>query len=233
MKPLRRHLLAILTIIMIFSFSACDEIINNTNTPLTDSEITQGLKEALSVGTDSSTFNAHKTDGYFKNVKIMIPFPPEAKNAADLLTTLKFGFLVDEVVLKLNRAAEDAADDAKGIFINAITSMTIVDALGILDGANNAATLYLRTKTYDSLKVIFKPQIEASLATVGATVAWTALTTQYNKIPLVTPLNTDLADYATTRALDGLFILVADEELKIRTDPIARVTEILKKVFGN
>ena len=230
MKIMRINLAILFSVILIFSISSCEQL--NTETPLTDAEITQGLKEALRVGTDSSTYNAHKLDGYFKNVKIKIPFPQEAKNAETILRNAGFSSLVDDFVLKLNRAAEDAADDAKGIFINAITTMTIVDALGILEGSNNAATSYLRSKTYDSLSKIFNPQIQASLSSVGASQAWTTLTSTYNKIPLVTPINTDLADYATNKALDGLFILVADEELKIRTDPVARVTEILQKVFG-
>lgn len=230
MKNGRISLSIFFSVFLIFSFSSCEQLQNVT--PPTDAEITQGLKEALRVGTDSSTYNAHKLDGYFKNTEIKIPFPPDAQGAETILRNALLGSLVDELVLKLNRAAEDAADDAKGIFIDAITRMTIIDALSILDGANNAATIYLRSKTYDSLKIIFKPQIVASLSSVGANQAWSTLTTAYNKIPLVPPINTDLADYATTKALDGLFILVADEELKIRTDPAARVTEILQKVFG-
>lgn len=232
MKKIQKKLAPLSLILLMFCFNSCDEL--TTNTSLTETEISQGLKEALRVGTDSSSYNAHKLDGYFKNAEIKIPFPPEAKNAETLLRAAFLGSLVDAVVLKLNRAAEDAADDAKGIFIDAITKMTIVDALNILNGANNAATTYLRSKTYDSLKIIFKPQIQTSLASVGATTAWTSLTTSYNGLPLGgDPINTDLADYATTKALDGLFVLVAEEELKIRTDPIARVTAILQKVFGN
>jgi len=228
---MKKQLAIIGSVLLIFCFSSCDQL--TTTTTLSDAEITQGLKEALRVGTDTSTYNAHKVDGYFKNVEIKIPFPPDAEYAETTLRGLGFGSLVDEFVLKLNRAAEDAAGTAKSIFIDALTKMTIVDALSILNGANNAATIYLRSKTYDSLKIIFKPQIDASLSSVGASQTWLTLTTTYNNIPLVTPINTDLPDYATTKALDGLFILIADQELKIRTDPVARVTDILQKVFGH
>jgi hypothetical protein len=231
---MKKYLSIIGIVLLLSCFNSCEEITNITNnTTLTDAEITQGLKEALRVGTDTSTANAHKTDGYFKNVKIKIPFPPEAQYAETTLRSVLGNSLVDEFVLKLNRAAEDAADDAKSIFINALTNMTIDDALNILKGSNNAATNYLRLKTFDSLRIIFKPQINGSLSSVGASQAWSSLTSTYNNIPFVTPINTDLSDYTTTKALDGLFILIADEELKIRTDPVARVTDILKKVFGN
>jgi hypothetical protein len=229
-NKIARNLKRLLSICLLFTFTSCEEISNLTS--LSEEEITQGLKEALRVGTDSSTYNAHKVDGYFMNALIKIPFPADAKNAETILRNAGFSSIVDEFILKINHAAEDAADDAKNIFLNAIVNMTITDALNILNGSNDAATQYLRLKTYDSLKIIFKPQIQTSLSSVGASQAWSTITSTYNKIPLVPPINTDLADYATTKALDGLFILVANEELKIRTDPVARVTEILQKVFG-
>jgi hypothetical protein len=228
---MKKYLFLIGLLFFSILINSCEELTNTTS--LTDSEISQGLKEALRVGTDTSTANAHKVDGYFKNVKIKIPFPTDAQNAESILRGAGFGALVDELVLRLNRAAEDASDDAKNIFVDAITRMTVVDALNILNGSNDAATKYLRLKTYDSLKIVFKPRIEASLSSVGASQTWSTLTTTYNSIPFVPAINTDLSDYTTQKALDGLFVLIADEELKIRTDPIARVNDILKKVFGH
>lgn len=229
MKKIRIPLVILFSVFQIFSFATTDYITSVTQ--LGDIEIGQGLKEALRVSTASSTEKAHKLDGYFLNPKIKIPFPPEVKNVEKILRKNGFNNLVDGVVLKLNRAAEDAADDAKGIFIDAITKMTIVDAVSILKGGNYAATNYLKSKTSNNLKLMFKPKIQASLTSVGAIQAWKTLTSTYNRIPLVQPVNTDLAEYTTNKALDGLFVLVAEEESKIRTDPAARVTAILQKVF--
>ncbi len=214
-----------LAVFMTFSLS-CEEA------NLTDDQIIEGLKEALKVGTENSVNNAHQTDGYFGNLNIKIPFPQDALFVKDALEAIGLSALTNELILKINRAAEDAADEAKPIFLNAILAMTFSDALNILNGADDAATQYLRTNTYDQLKTAFKPDIEQSLNTVGATTAWSSVTTAYNQLPLHDPVNTDLADYSTGKALDGLFYLVAQEEGKIRNDPAARVTEILQTVFG-
>jgi hypothetical protein len=210
------------------AFSACDLGVEG----LTEEEVVEGLKEALKVGTDTSTASAHAVDGYFLNPQIKIPFPEDAQIIETTLRNLSFNGLCDGLIQKLNRAAEDAADEAKPIFVSAITTMTIEDAWNILKGQDDAATEYLRGRTYGELKTTFKPDIENSLATVGADVAWTQVTTTYNSIPFVTPANTDLADYTTGKALDGLFTLIKAEELKIRQDPQARVTDILQRVFA-
>ncbi len=205
-------------------------------TGLTEDQIVEGLKEALKVGTENSANKANAVDGYFANANIKIPFPEDAHFVETALSAVPIVGqpLVDELVLKLNRAAEDAADEAKPIFLNAITSMSIIDALNILNGADDAATQYLKTNTYDQLKAAFAPDVNTSLSTVGATTAWTNVTTAYNTyVPVGQPINTDLGDYTTGKALDGLFFLVAQEEGKIRNDPAARVNEILQKVFGN
>ena len=144
--------------------------------------------------------------------------------------------LIDEVVLKLNRAAENAAPEAKDILLNAILNITITDAINIVNGSNDAATVYLRNATHDDIADLFQPHIENSLETVGAQTAWGTLTTNYNSVaPFIgqPQVNTDLADYTTNKALDGLFHLVAEEEGKIREDPLHRVSEILEQVFGN
>jgi hypothetical protein len=209
--------------------SACED------NALTDDQIVEGLKEALKVGTQNSTNSAHQSNGYFNNLNIKIPFPQDAQFVQTALEAVPLVGqpLVDELVLKLNRAAEDAADEATPIFINAITNMSIIDALNILNGADDAATQYLKANTYTQLKDAFKPSINTSLSSVGATTAWTNVATAYNNyIPSPQPINTDLADYTTGKALDGLFYLVAQEEGKIRNDPAARINEILQKVFG-
>lgn len=214
-------------LISLFIFGNCKK----DKVDLTEAEVIQGLKEALTVGSGNSSEKANKSDGYFLNSLIKIPFPKEAEIVESTLRNLQLGFLVDTFVLKLNRAAEHAAIKAKPIFAGAITSMTIADGFNILKGANNAATEYLKNKTYPSLKTAFKPDIQNSLDAVGASDAWSAVTTAYNQIPLVDTVNTDLPEYTTGKGLDGLFILVADEELKIRKDPAARVNDILKKIF--
>jgi hypothetical protein len=204
---------------------------------ITEEEAVAGLKEALQVGTDTSSARLSKNDGYFGNPKVKIPFPENVQYVADALAN--FHVLgqpvgqqaVDAFVLKLNRAAENAADEAKPIFLNAIQNMTIDDGMTILMGADDAATNYLNANTYTALKAAFKPDIENSLNQVGAQAAWNDVTTYYNVISS-DPVNTDLADFTTGKALDGVFKLIAEEELKIRTDVNARVTELLQKVFA-
>jgi hypothetical protein len=204
---------------------------------LSDEEVVAGLKEALQVGADSSVTSAHKSDGYFRNPDIKIPFPADAINVANTVSNIQLlgqpvgQVAVDGFILKLNRAAEDAADEAAPIFLNAITNMTIVDGMNILLGDDDAATQYLSTNTYTSLKTAFRPDIVNSLNTVGAQDAWAEVTTLYNTVSS-NPVNTDLADYATGKALDGLFHLIAGEELLIRKDPAARVTDLLQRVFA-
>jgi hypothetical protein len=201
---------------------------------LTTEQIIEGLKEALRVGTENSVTSANQTDGYFGNQFIKIPFPEDAQfveTAVSAVPLVGQG-LVDDLILKLNRAAENAADKAKPILLNAITNITFADAMNILNGADDAATAYLKTNTYNELKAAFMPDISTSLNSVGASSAWTSVTSAYNNLPLHDPVNTDLPDYTTGKALDGLFVLVAQEEAKIRKDPAARVTDILQTVFG-
>lgn len=202
---------------------------------LTTAQIIEGLKEALRVGTENSVNKAHQNDGYFADLNIKIPFPQDAQfvEAAVAAIPVIGQPVVDELVLKLNRAAEDAADEARPIFLDAILNISFADAVSILNGSDDAATQYLRTNTFDQLKAAFASDINTSLSSVGATQAWTTVTTTYNTyVPSPQPVNTDLGDYTTGEALDGLFYLVAQEEAKIRKDPAARVTEILQTVFG-
>jgi hypothetical protein len=229
---MKSFIFGIITIVVL-SLLSCDEITDQlTNGDLTNEEVVQGLKEALVVGTDSSTLIAHKVNGYYDNLKIKIPFPEDAQRAETALRNLGMNALVDTFILKLNRAAEDAADDAKSIFINSILNMSFTDALNILYGSDDAATQYLKASCWDTLKIIFKTPVDKSLKSVGASQSWYTISSTYNALPLVTPVNTDLTDYTTTKALNGLFTLIAEEELKIRKDPVARVTDILQKVFS-
>lgn len=198
----------------------------------TTAEVGAGLKEALINGINNGSGLASQIDGYFKNPKIKIPFPPDVKKVEDKLRQIGLGDQVDKFVLTLNRGAEDAAKEAAPIFITAIKQMTIEDAWAILRGNDNAATEYLRKTTSTQLYDKFKPVIANSLNKVNATKYYSDIVTTYNKIPLVERVNPDLQDYATNKAMDGLFLLIADEEKKIRVDPLARTTDLLKKVFG-
>ncbi len=199
---------------------------------LTNTDIISGLKEALAKGTETGTKKLSLTDGFFKDAALKILLPPEALKVEKRLRSLGLGNQVDNAILSMNRAAEDAAKDAAPIFVNAIKQMSFNDALGILKGGDSAATKYLRTTTTNPLATAFKPVIEKSLVKVDATKYWNDLITTYNKLPLVSKVNPDLAGYVTDKALAGIFYQVAQEELKIRKDSLARTSDILKKVFG-
>ena len=204
----------------------------STSAPLTTGEVAQGLKEALIKGISNGSDLVSQVDGYFKNPEIKIPFPPEVKKVEDRLRQIGLGNEVDKFVMTLNRGAEDAAREAKPIFIQAIRSMTIEDAWSILRGDQDAATQYLKRTTSGLLKEKFKPVIQNSLNKVNATKYYGEIVTRYNQIPLVQKVNPDLDDYATDRAIEGLFVMIAKEEKNIRQNPVARTTEILKRVFG-
>lgn len=202
-------------------------------TQLTSAEVAEGLKEALIKGISTGADIASQLDGYFKNPEIKIPFPPEIQKVENRLRQIGLGNEVDKFVMTLNRGAEEAAKEAKPIFVTAIRSMTIQDAWGILRGEDDAATQYLKRTTSDQLKEKFQPVIQRSLEKVNATRYYDDIVTTYNKIPLVEKVNPDLEAYATDRAIDGLFVMIAKEEKRIREDPVARTTDLLKKVFGS
>ncbi len=218
--------------------SSCDQIVDVLEDLLSEGDATEGLKEALRVGTDTSITKGGALDGYFANQAIKILLPPEAQTIVTVINQVPGvgPALVDEVVLKLNRAAEDAAPEAKDILFNAILNITITDAINIVNGDNDAATQFLKANTQTEIAALFHPHIENSLETVGAQTAWGTLTTNYNAVAPILgqpQVNTDLADYTKNKALDGLFHLVAEEEALIREDPLHRVSEILQQVFGN
>ena len=199
--------------------------------PLTTAEVGEGLKEALIKGISTGSDLASRVDGYFKNPEIRIPFPPEVKKVEDKLRQIGLGSEVDRFVMTLNRGAEEAAKEAKPIFISAIKSMTIQDAWGILRGEPDAATQYLKRTTSAQLREKFKPVIQNALNKVNATKYYGDIVNTYNQIPLVQDVNPDLNEYATEKAMEGLFTLIAKEEKNIRENPVARTTELLKKVF--
>ncbi|MBA4198555.1 MAG: DUF4197 domain-containing protein [Chitinophaga sp.] len=205
---------------------------NTTAASLNGDEIGNALKEALQKGVERGTAQLSATDGFFKNAAVKILLPPEAQKAGDKLRALGFDKQVDDAVLSMNRAAEDAAKTAAPIFISVIKQMSITDAAGLLKGGDSAATKYLREKTTVQLTNAFRPVIEQSMAKTDATKYWNTLTTTYNKVPFVKKINTDLAAYVTEKALSGIFYQLALEEQQIRTNPVARTTDLLKKVFG-
>lgn len=225
-----------------FPLNSCDENGNLILPGLSETEIIDGLKSALRVGADSSVTRLNKVNGFFGDQAIKILLPPEANEAVSFVNSFGGAPLLNELILKLNRGAEQAAVEAKPIFVNAIVGMNFSEARNILfakDAAGNkvdsAATNYLRRNTTDSLYMRFRPKINSALSNVGADVAWSQFFTLWNNYaPLVggQRVNPDLSDYATRRALSGLFVKIRDKEKDIRENPAERVNDILKKVFG-
>lgn len=242
-------ILAIAALFLIIT--GCAELLKVVQTagsiPLTEADVIAGLKEALTTGAKNSAQRLAAENGYYGDAAIKILLPPEAATIVDNISKLPGGEkLVEDVVLRINRAAEDAAKEAAPIFVNSITSMSIADAWGILKGADNAATTYLKNTTSTELYNLYKPKIQSStekkiIGNVSTKDSWNTLTTRWNtlansiagKIANLKPVNTDLDDYLTRMALSGMFSKVESEELKIRKDVSARVTPLLQKVFGS
>jgi len=215
--------------------------------PLTEEEVITGLKEALMTGAKNSAQRLAAENGYYGDEAIKILFPEEARTIIENISKLPGGDkLVQDVVLRINRAAEDAAKEVAPIFVNSVKQMTIRDAFNILNGADNAATGYLRTTTYSELYALYKPKIQVStekkiVAGISTKESWVALTGKWNslansvagRVANLKPVNTDLDDYLTNKALSGMFMKVELEELKIRKDVSARVSPILQRVFGS
>ena len=207
---------------------------NKNGGGLTNEEVVAGLKEALSVGARNSSDKLSAVDGFFANAVIKVLMPEEAKKVESTLRNVGLGNMVDKAILSMNRAAEEASKSAAPIFVDAIKSMSIQDAFGILRGSDSAATVYLKGRTTASLTNAFRPVIESALQKTNATRYWKDVFETYNKLPTTfNKVNPDLSGYVTDKALTGLFWQVALEEQKIRKDPAARVTEILRKVFGS
>lgn len=208
------------------------DLLKKVSTNPSTAEITSGLKEALEKGTGISADRLSLQDGYLKNLDVKILFPEEAKSVEKTLRSIGLGSMCDQVITSLNRAAEDAAQEAKPIFTAAIKQMSFQDVQKILLGEQNAATMYFKTTTTDSLSAKFSPIIDTSLKKVDATKYWSDVMTRYNKVPLVKKVDTNLTAYVTQKAIDGLFVEIAKEELKIRESVGARTSPLLQKVFG-
>ncbi|WP_207435487.1 DUF4197 domain-containing protein [Sabulibacter ruber] len=201
--------------------------------PLTQTEVANGLKQALSQGINKGATQASQTDGFYKNSLIRIPFPPDVQRVENTLRQIGLGSEVDKFILTLNRGAEDAAKSAAPIFLNAIKQLTFSDVWNILRGEKDAATQFLKRTTTSQLTAAFSPIMKQSLDKVNATRYYSELVNRYNKIPLVKKVDPNLEAYATQKAVDGLFVLVAQEEANIRENPVARTTELLRRVFGS
>lgn len=210
------------------------DLVNNSSnvSSISENEAARALREALDNGIKNSVDLVSKEDGYLNNPEIKIPFPPDAKRVEDRLRKLGMNKLVDDAILYINKAAEEAAVAAKPIFVETIKNMTVTDAINIVKGNDNEGTEYLMKNTSDTLYKKFISPIRVSLEKVNATKHWGTVMNTYNKIPLVQKINPKLDDYVTRKALDGLFLMIAKEEKKIRENPLARVTETLKKVFN-
>jgi hypothetical protein len=200
---------------------------------VSDTEIVNGLKEALQVGTGNAVQVVSKTDGYYKNPRIRIPLPDTVQKTEKILRAAGYGSKVDEFELSMNRAAERAAPEAKNLFVDAIKQMIFTDAKKILNGRENEATLYFKDRTSARLKEIAKPIVHKSMGEVGATKFYQDLEQSARSVPFAGAFAFDLDQYVTDEALEGLFLMVAEEEKKIRQDPVARTTDLLKKVFGS
>jgi DNA-binding transcriptional ArsR family regulator len=201
--------------------------------PLTQTEVSQGLKEALIQGISKGADKASMTDGFFKNELIKILLPEDARRVESTLRQVGLGSEVDRSLLAINRGAERAAQEAKPIFISAIRQMTIQDAFNILQGGEDAATQYLKRTTENQLIDLFQPKIQESLNEVGATRYYGDLANAYNSLPLTNrKIEPDLNSYVTERAVDGLFQLIAEEEKNIRENPIERTSALMRRVFG-
>ncbi len=201
-----------------------------TSTP-TGNEINSALKQVLDMGIKQGVEQVSQKDGFFKNALIKILFPPQAQKVEQTLRKIGMGNICDQFILSVNRAAENASKEALPIFVNALKRMSFSDATRILLGSDTAATHYFRTATTSELAKKFQPVISKSLNQVDATKYWGTITNQYNKLPLVQPINTDLSAYVTQKAIDGLFQMVAQKEIQVRDNISGRSTPLLKKVF--
>ena len=215
-------------------FFSCDTLKLPAGTGITDAEAAQGIREALKQGVDKGISFLNKTDGFFGNEAYKLFLPPDAKKIESALRTIGLGNMVDKAILQINRGAEDAVGYAKPIFVDAIKEMTISDAINIVRGPSDAATNYFRQKTTEKLIVAFTPVVKNSLDKVSATKYYADVVNSYNSLPTTfNKINPDLPSYVVGKAVDALFDRIAKEEANIRQDPVARTTEILKKVFGS
>jgi hypothetical protein len=226
----------LIAFVTVLTFGSCDSLSKIASTVgggLTNEEAGGGIKQALSNGLANAVLNLNKTDGFFGSNVYKMLLPPDAVKVENTLRTLGMGKLVDKAILQINRGAEDAVGFAKPIFVNAIKEMTLTDAINIVRGGNNAGTNYFKEKTTAALIAAFSPVIKSSLDKVEATKYYDDIVNTYNKLPTVrTKVNPDLTGFVVGKATDALFDQIAKEENNIRENPVARTTDLLKKVFG-
>ena len=236
-------------LLMVMSCAELSQVVKDfgANQPLTQSEVISGLKQALVIGADSAAKTLAKTNGYYVDELVKITLPPQAQTITQNLSKIPGSEkMVEDVLLRINRAAEDAAREAAPIFAKAISQMTIQDGFKILNGETDAATQYLRSQTYDELYDLYKPKIKASVekklaGNISTAEAWETLTGQWNRVAQsfigqmadLESVEMELDQYLTEKALDGLFLKLANEEKEIRTNAEARVTDLLRRVFGS
>jgi hypothetical protein len=226
---------AVFSLILFSGCETMDEVaraLSGNQQYLNSDTIASGLKQALSVGTGNAVTQTSKEGGYWKDPNLKIPLPQDLQKFADTLRVIGLGSQVEELEKKMNEGAEKAAASAAPVFMDTIRNMNISDARGILKGSDTAATDFFRNKTYSQLKTLYSPIIGKGLEQVGAVKLYNELYGRYSQIPLVPKLDVKLEDYVTEKALDGLFFVVAGEEKKIRQDPAARTTDLLKEVFA-
>jgi hypothetical protein len=240
-EKIRDRLFIYLSLVLIFfSFAGCiksgalDEILRSgQDAPLDESTVAAGLKEALRVGTQRTVDSTSKLDGFLGNALIRIAMPSQFEGAAKTLRDVGLGAQVDKFELTMNRAAERASGEAVDVFWDTISRMTLADAFGILKGPETAATDYFRIHTEATLRERFRPIVQNKMSEVGLYQVYSELTDYYDKLPLATKPALDLDAYITDRTLSGLFTVLGQEESRIRQDPLARTTALLKRVFGN
>lgn len=244
---MKRLIIPVSIVFLGATFTACDVLeeaasmvtttsTTNTTPQLTNTEVISGLKEALNVGVKNSVNLTSVTDGFLGNAAIRLPFPEDALKVKQKALDWGLNGQVDKFETTLNRAAEEATKEAAPIFIDAITNMSISDGFTILNGGDGAATKFLKDQTTAKLVIAFSPKVEAAIAKVKLTEYWNPIITKYNSAMTLTggeKLNPDLNKYVTEKAIAGLFHMVEQEENKIRKDPMARVSDILQKVFGS
>lgn len=223
-------------VVLAFALSSCDvlsKLPTGTGGGVTEAEAGQGIKEALGQGLVKAVLNLNKTDGFFGSQFYKVLLPPDAVKIENTLRDLGMGKMVDKAILSINRAAEDAVGYAKPIFVDAIKDMTLMDAINIVRGPKDAATNYFKDKTRNALLAAFLPSVKTSLDKVNATKYYGDIVTTYNNFPTtIKKINPDLPGFVVEKATDALFDQIAKEEANIRENPVARTTEILRKVFG-
>jgi hypothetical protein len=236
MLMLHRVSLGLTSLTLALALTACallDELPGGVpGTDTDEARVAAALREALVIGSERASTRAGQVDGYLANSLIRIALPPDVQRTGARLRMLGLGRQVDELEVAMNRAAEAAAGEAVAVFRNVVSGMRPADVYAVLNGPEDAATSYLRTHSEDVLRRRYQPIVTHHLAEVRATELYAELARRYNQLPLVEPITAELDDYVTARALDGLFTLLAEEEQRIRTDPVARTTQLLREVFG-